>query len=60
MTVAEAEELQIQWGQLGATPPCTHASHELGQTENGYLTGILHCVDCGKAFAMMSVVRRLI
>jgi hypothetical protein len=50
MTMAQAEELQIQWRQLGNSQSCPHSSRELGYSDDGYLTGVLHCVDCGEVF----------
>ena len=56
MTMAQAEKLRIKRKQFGETLPCTHSSRELGQTEDGYLVGILHCVDCGEAFPILRAV----
>jgi len=53
LTTAQAEALQADWKRYKLAP-CSHLSRELGHTEEGYLTGMLHCVDCGKTFSLVT------
>ena len=53
MTTAQAEALQAEWKRYQLTP-CPHVSRELGETHEGYLTGLLHCMDCGETFSVGS------
>jgi len=57
MTTAQAETLQAEWKLYSRlhteVAPCPHLSRELGQSEEGYLTGMLHCIECGEAFALV-------
>ena len=57
MTTAQADALQAKWKVyrklFGVGSPCLHLSRELGQTQDGYLTGKLHCIECGEAFVLV-------
>jgi hypothetical protein len=47
MTKKEIEELREKWKKSG-DPPCNHPELELLKTDEGYLTGDLHCKTCGE------------
>jgi hypothetical protein len=46
MTQKEIAERREAWKKSG-DPPCIHPRLELFTTEQGYLTGDYHCLDCG-------------
>ena len=48
VTKARAAELQAKWKLRADSAPCLHPSQELGHSEDGYLTAIRHCVNCGE------------
>ena len=50
MTKVQAALLQAKWKQRLNPEPCNHLAQELGESDDGYLTGTYHCVDCGESF----------
>jgi hypothetical protein len=54
MKKEQAEALQAKWQQRADPTPCAHLSQELAESDNSYLTGTYHCVDCGESFPTWS------